>query len=72
MYPLKVGRRIALRILSLSPDPRLADCKRIRDGYRVDSGEYRIYYDVDVEHRVATVWLVGKRMEENSAQPTAV
>jgi mRNA-degrading endonuclease RelE of RelBE toxin-antitoxin system len=65
--PPKVGRRIALKMLSLSADQCPADCKQIGDGYRVDSGEYRIYYDVDDEHHLATVWLVGKRNDFRSS-----
>ncbi len=63
-YPAKVSRQILLKILSLSLNPRPPDSKKIGEGYRVDSGEHRIYYEVDDEAQTVTVWLVGKRGDD--------
>ena len=53
-----------LKILELTLNPRPQDCKPIDAGYRVDSGEYRIYYEVDDAHQVIDVLLVGKRGDD--------
>jgi mRNA interferase RelE/StbE len=45
-------------------NPRPPDVKRIGDGYRVDSGEYRIYYEVDDRERTVVVLLVAKRGDD--------
>lgn len=63
-YQAKVFRQIVLKIMSLTLNPTPQDCKRIGDGYRVDSGEYRIYYDVDHQQRVVTIQIVGKRNDD--------
>ena len=46
-YQAKVGRQLLIKILELTLNPRPQDCKPIDAGHRVDSGEYRIYYEVD-------------------------
>ncbi len=60
-YPPKIFKQIAGRIFALQVNPRPHDCKRVGLGYRVDSGEYRIYYHVDDEERIVSVLVVGKR-----------
>lgn len=63
-YPAKVYRQIAVKIFSLQLNPRPQDCKPAGEGYRVDSGEYRILYKVDDQERVVRVYLVGKQGDE--------
>jgi len=63
-YTAKIYRQITLKILKLALDPRPTDCKAIGPGYRVDSGEYRIYYEVNDRDRTVIVWLVGKRNDD--------
>ena len=63
-YPAKIFRQIALKIFGLTMNPRPPDVKKIGDGYRVDSGEYRIYYEVDDKERTIVVLLVAKRGDD--------
>lgn len=63
-YTAKVYRQITLKIFSLQFNPRLQDCKPIGEGYRVDSGEYRIYYEVNDDEKLVIIYLVGKRDDE--------
>lgn len=63
-YPAKVVRQIVLKIFELSYNPRPQDVKRIGGDYRVDSGEYRIYYAIDDQEHTVTVLLVGKRGDD--------
>ncbi|MBI3942759.1 MAG: type II toxin-antitoxin system RelE/ParE family toxin [Chloroflexi bacterium] len=63
-YPSKVSRQILLRIVVLGSDPYPADCKKVGEGYRVDSGEYRIYYEVDEARRHIDVLIVDKRNDD--------
>ena len=63
-YSAKVFRQLALKIFELSLNSRPQDCKKIGDGYRVDSGEYRIYYEIDDRQQSITVLLVGKRGDD--------
>lgn len=63
-YQAKVARQLMLSILGLALNPRPQDCKPIGAGYRVDSGEYRIYYEIDDAHQVVEVLLVGKRGDD--------
>jgi len=66
-YPPKIFKQIASRIFALQVNPRPHDCKRIGPGYRVDSGEYRIYYHIDdadnrrPKEKTVSVLVVGKR-----------
>ena len=41
----------ALKIFALGQNPRPQDVQNIGADYRVDSGEYRIYYAIDDAHR---------------------
>jgi mRNA interferase RelE/StbE len=63
-YPAKVFRQLALRIFALSLNAQPQDSKKIGEGYRVDSGEYRIYYEIDESKKRVTVLLVGKRGDD--------
>lgn len=63
-YPIKVGRQLLLKILSLQLDPRPPDSKSIGEGYRVDSREYRIYYEVDDAQHTVVVRVVGQRNDD--------
>ena len=63
-YQAKVARQLLLKILELTLNPRPQDCKAIGSGYRVDSGEYRIYYEIDDASRLINVLLVGKRGDD--------
>ena len=60
-YPHKIFKQIASRIFALQVNPRPHDCKHVGLGYRMDSGEYRIYYHVDDEQQSVNVLVVGKR-----------
>ncbi len=63
-YPAKQFRQIVLKILGLTFDPRPADVKKVSDGFRVDVGEYRIYYEIDDGAKTVTVLLVDKRGDD--------
>ena len=43
-YPPKIFKQIAAKILSLAFNPRPHDSKKVGLGYRVDTGEYRIFF----------------------------
>lgn len=63
-YQAKIARQLLVKILELSLNPRPQDCKPIDAGYRVDSGEYRIYYEIADASRQVNVLLVGKRGDD--------
>jgi mRNA-degrading endonuclease RelE of RelBE toxin-antitoxin system len=63
-FPAKIHRQITLKIFWLQVEPRPPDCKRIGIGYRVDSGEYRIFYTVDDKAELVSVELVGPRNDD--------
>ena len=63
-YPHKIHRQIIKKVLALQFDPRPRDSKKIGSGFRVDSGEYRIYYEVDDEEQQVSVELIGKRNDD--------
>ncbi|MBI4771881.1 MAG: type II toxin-antitoxin system RelE/ParE family toxin [Chloroflexi bacterium] len=63
-YPAKVHRQITLKIFSLQFNPRPQDCKKIGIGYRVDSGEHRVFYTVDDTQKLIRVELVGPRNDD--------
>ncbi len=63
-YPPKVFKQIAAKILSLAFNPRPHDSKKVGLGYRVDVGEYRIFYLVDDEVKAVKVLAVGKRGDD--------
>lgn len=63
-YTAKVARQLLVKILELTVNSRPQDCQQIGQGYRVDSGEYRIYYEVADADRLITILLVGKRGDD--------
>jgi mRNA interferase RelE/StbE len=63
-YPAKVYRQITQRILELPLDPRPPDSEQVGTGYRVDVGEYRIYYEISEREQLITVWVVGRRNDD--------
>ena len=62
--PSKHYRQIVLRIFELGVAPRPQDCIVLKGGYRVTSGEYRIYYEVDSDARTVYVLLAGHRNDD--------
>ena len=63
-YPAKVARQLLLNILDLSMTPHPQDSIAIESGFRVTSGEYRIYYEINEAERAVKVYLVGKRGDD--------
>jgi mRNA interferase RelE/StbE len=63
--PPKVFRQVTMKILSLQFTPLPHDARPVGAGYRVDSGEYRVLYFVDVKERLVRVVLVGKRNDDD-------
>lgn len=63
--PPKHFKQVVSRVLSLTSDPKPPDSKQLQ-GYadlrRVDSGEYRIVYDVTDD--AVRIILVGKRNDD--------
>lgn len=64
-YPAKVYRQITLKIFELSIDPRPPDIKPIATGFRVDVGEYQIFYEIDDQAQAVLILLVGKRGDDD-------
>ena len=62
--PHKHLRQIVMKVFSLQDNPRPPDSKKLGRGYRVDSGEYRILYIIDDAKQLVTIWLVGKRNDD--------
>ena len=55
--------QIAKKLFSLQGNPKPQDCKQLKgypDGYRVDCGEYRILYTIDLELKFVDIFRVGK------------
>jgi len=63
-YTAKIARQLLVKIVQLASNPRPQDHIQIKDGYRVDSGEYRIYYEIDDRQRVVTIRVVGPRNDD--------
>ncbi|MGL6341695.1 MAG: type II toxin-antitoxin system RelE family toxin [Waterburya sp.] len=64
----KISAQIAKKVLALNVDPLPTDSKQLKGYpgyYRVDSGEYRIIYQFDVEKDLIEVILVGKRNDDD-------
>ena len=56
--------QVAKKIFSLQGNPKPQDCKQLKGypgGYRVDSGEYRILYTINLKLKVIDVFRVSKR-----------
>lgn len=59
--------QVAKKIFSLQGNPKPQDCKQLKGfprGYRVDSGEYRILYTINLELKLVDVFRVGKRNDD--------
>lgn len=67
-YSAKIYRQLTLTIFSLQSNPRPSDCKAIGEGYRVDSGEYRIYYEINAVEQLISVYWIGKRGDDEFYQ----
>jgi len=63
-YTAKVARQLLVKIVELASNPRPQDHIQLRDGFRVESGEHRIYYEMDDRQRVVTARLVGPRNDD--------
>ncbi|MDO8616601.1 MAG: type II toxin-antitoxin system RelE/ParE family toxin [Dehalococcoidia bacterium] len=61
----KIRRQIYARLNGLHQDPRPHDIKALRGvgGYRIDSGEYRIIYEIDDRARFVTVRAIKHRKD---------
>jgi mRNA-degrading endonuclease RelE of RelBE toxin-antitoxin system len=60
-YPPKIYKQVMRRVVGLQFNPRPHDSKKVGEGYRVDIGEYRIFYIVDDPGRMVSVLVVGSR-----------
>lgn len=66
-YQPKVFKQVVMKIFSLQSNPRPQDGKKLagyEGGFRVDSGEFRILYMIDDSKKLVTVFLVGKRGDD--------
>ena len=64
--PPKIRRQVAERLLELVSNPRPQGVKLLRGRektFRVDSGEYRIVYEIDDAERRVTVRVVKHRKD---------
>jgi len=62
----KIRRQILEKLVGLETNPRPQDVRRLHGverGYRVDSGEYRILYDIDDAERRVVVRVVKHRKD---------
>lgn len=62
----KIRRQILEKLVGLETNPRPQDVRRlhvVERGYRVDSGEYRILYEIDDAERRVVVRLVKHRKD---------
>ena len=61
----KQYKQIAQKMFSLMSNPTPQDSLKLNEGkYRVDSGEFRIGYTVNHEKQLVTVFLIGKRNDD--------
>ena len=68
----RIRRQVLEKILSLNTNPRPQDIRPIRgreNTFRVDSGEYRILFEIDDQQRVVTVFRVGHRRDVYRSLP---
>ena len=64
--PPKIRRQVTERLRELAGNPRPQDVKMLRGRekvYRVDSGEYRIVYEIDDAEKRVTVRVVKHRKD---------
>ena len=62
----KIRRQILEKLVGLETNPRPQDVRRLHGverGYRVDSGEYRILYEIDDAERRVVVRVVKHRKD---------
>jgi len=62
----KIRRQILEKLVGLETNPRPQDVRRLHGverGYRVDSGEYRILYEIDDAERQVVVRVVKHRKD---------
>ena len=62
----KIRRQILEKLVGLEANPRPQDVRRlhrVERGYRVDSGEYRILYEIDDAERRVVVRVVKHRKD---------
>lgn len=61
----KIRRQIYDKLQQLQGNPRPQDVKSLRGdiGYRVDSGEYRILYEIDDDERRVIVRVIKHRKD---------
>ena len=67
-YQPKEFKQIVMKILSLQSNPEPQDCKKLvgyKGGYRVDQGEFRILYTIDHDLKLITIFLVGRRGDDD-------
>lgn len=61
----KQYKQIAQKMFSLMSNPTPQDSLKLDEGkYRVDSGEFRIGYTVNHEKQLVTIFLIGKRNDD--------
>lgn len=61
---IKHGRQLAMTLESLKENPFPQDSKKLKgtsDYHRVDIGEYRVIYKIDVEQKLVIIAFIGKR-----------
>ena len=64
--PTKIRRQVNGKVLELEANPRPHDVKRLRGRermFRVDSGEYRIVYEIDDNRKSVTILTVQHRKD---------
>jgi len=62
----RIRRQITGKIIALEDNPRPQDIKAIKgreNTYRVDSGEYRILFQLDDQAKLVTIFRVGHRKD---------
>ncbi|MCR4341469.1 MAG: type II toxin-antitoxin system RelE/ParE family toxin [Gemmatimonadaceae bacterium] len=63
--PVKVRRRIALRMEKLGSDPRPPGTEKLsgQEKYRIRQGDYRVLYAIDDDSGTVTIVKVGHRRD---------
>ena len=62
----RVRAQVRQRLLELETHPRPQDVKRLRGSerdHRIDSGEYRILYEIDDPSKRIEVWRIAHRKD---------
>ena len=63
-YPPKIYKQVMRRMVDLQFNPRPHDSEKAGEGYRVDTGEYRILYVIDYQEQLVKVLIVGNRNDD--------